>query len=39
MTGGGDPLTRWVQTHPWTIGYVAAIVTLLLILQLVELLG
>ncbi len=31
-----DPFTTWVDEHPWTVGYVAIVVTLILILQVVD---
>lgn len=31
------PLRDWLECHPWTTIYIAVVVTILLILQLVEL--
>lgn len=32
-----DPLTQWVEAHPSTMSYVAVVVTILLFLEIAEL--
>lgn len=33
-----DPFAEWIMAHPWTMCYVAIVVTLLLILNVVQVL-
>jgi hypothetical protein len=33
---GPRPLRDWLEIHPWTTTYIAIVVTILLILQLLE---
>jgi hypothetical protein len=33
---GEDSLGEWIDRHPWTLGYIAVVVTVLLIMNLIE---
>jgi hypothetical protein len=32
-----DPVSTWIENHPSTVGYIAFVVTVLLILEIAEL--
>lgn len=36
MTQNTDPVARWVQKHPWTIGYIAVVTTVLFVLEIID---
>lgn len=39
MIPGGDQLADWINEHPWTMLYIAVVVTLILVLEILEVIG